>query len=193
VSGFSIVHTLGHDTRRHKFKVRPKVIDLGLRLRDVTAMRLDSEDVVFPTRLKKNPCVRLERCGATEAECSFLVHSDAAPYEGKRVELNAMASRQFLNFLEQKLAEHEVGKVVPDKEVLAKAYRLAYRKAAAQKAIDEVMKAVAEQTVDVPENLARMVGKRLRKEATESWDDAIAKIAATAFGTDDEGSDSVRC
>jgi hypothetical protein len=89
VSGFSIVHTLGHDTRRHKFKVRPKVIDLGLRLRDVTAMRLDSEDVVFPTRLKKNPCVRLERCGATEEECNFLVHSDAAPYEGKRVELNA--------------------------------------------------------------------------------------------------------
>jgi hypothetical protein len=185
VSGFSILHTLSHDTRRHKFKVRPKVFGLGLRLRDVTAMALDSEDVVFPTRLKKNPRVRLERCGATAEECTFLVHSDSAPYVGKRVELNAMASRQFINFLEQKLAEHGVAKVVPDKGVLAKAYRLAYRKAAAQKAIDEVMKAVAEQEVNVPENLARKVAKRLRKEATDSWDDAIATIAGEAFGKDD--------
>jgi hypothetical protein len=82
------------------------------------------------------------------------------------------------------LAEHGVAKVVPDKEVLAKAYRLAYRKAAAQKAIDEVTKAVAEQEVDVPENLARKVAKRLGREATESWDDAIAKIAREAFGKD---------
>ena len=115
-----------------------------------------------------------------------LVQSDAAPYEGQRVELNAMASRQFLNFLERKLAEHEVVKVVPDKEVLAKAYRLAYRKAAAQTAIDEVMKRVAEQKVDVPENLARKVAHLLGKEETKSWDDAIAKIAGEASGEDDE-------
>jgi hypothetical protein len=185
VSGFSILHTLCHDTRRHQFKVRPKVIDLGLRLSDVEAMGLDSEDVVFPTRLKKNPRDRLQRCGATEKECAFLVHSDATPYEGKRVELNAMASRQFIDFLEQKLAEHGVAKVVPNKEVLAKAYRLAYRKAAAQRAIDEAMQAVAQQDVDVPANLARRVAKRLGKEATESWDDAIAKIAREAFGKDD--------
>jgi hypothetical protein len=181
VSGFSILHTLCHDTRRHQFKVRPKVIDLGLRLRDVAAMALDHEDVVFPTRLQKNPRDRLERCGATGEECTFLVHSDAAPYEGKRVELNAMASRQFIDFLEQKLAEHRVIKVVPDKEILAKAYRLAYRKAAAQKAIDDVMKAVAEQEVDVPANLARKVAKRLGEEATESWDKTIAQIAGQAF------------
>jgi hypothetical protein len=185
VSGFSVLHTLAHDTRRHQFKVRPKVVDLGLRLSDVAAMELDAEDVEFPPRLKKNPRDRLGRCGATEAECSFLVQSDAAPYKGQRVELNAMASRPFLNFLERKLAEHGVVKVVPDKEVLAKAYRLAYRKAAAQKAIDEVMKMVAEQVVDVPENLARKVTKRLGKEATNSWDDAIAKIAGEAFGADD--------
>lgn len=184
VSGFSILHTLSHDTRRHKFKVRPKVIDLGLRLSDVEAMELDAEDVVFATRLKKDPRERLERCGAKEEECAFLVHSDAAPYKGQRVELNAMASRQFIDFLEQKLAKHGVVKVVPDKEVLAKAYRLAYRKAAAQKAIDEVMKTVAQQEVAVPKNLARKVGKRLGKESTQSWDDVLAKIAREAFGKD---------
>jgi hypothetical protein len=182
VSGFSILHTLCHDTRRHQFKVRPKVFDLGLRLGDVAAMGLESEDVIFPARLQKSPRERLERCGATKEECAFLVHSDAAPYEGRRVELNAMASRQFLNFLERKLAEHGVTKVVPGREVLAKAYRLAYRKAAAQRAIDDVMKEVAEREVDVPENLARRVAVRLGKESTESWDEAIAQIAGEAFG-----------
>ena len=161
------------------------MIDLGLRLDGVAAMGLESEDVVFPPRLRKSPRQRLVRCGATKEECAFLVRSDAAPYEGRRVELNAMASRQFLNFLERKLADHGVVKVVPGREVLAKAYRLAYRKAAAQKAIDDVMKAVAGRDVDVPENLARKVARRLGKEATESWDEAITKIAGEAFGGGD--------
>jgi DNA topoisomerase VI subunit B len=185
VSGFSILHTLSHDTRRHKFKVRPQVFDLGLRLSDATAMGLEAEDMVFPTRLKKNPRERLELCGATVEECRFLVSADAPPYEGKRVELNAMASRQFIDFLEQKLARHGVAKVIPNKEVLAKAYRLAYRKAAAQEAIDAVMKTVATQEVDIPENLARKVAKSLRSDATQSWDDVVATIAREEFSQDD--------
>jgi DNA topoisomerase VI subunit B len=185
VSGFSILHTLCHDTRRHRFAVRPKVVDLGLRLQDVTAMGLDPEDVVFPAQLKKDPRERLRRCGATAEECDFLIESDAAPYSGKRVELNAMASRQFIDFLEPKLAEQGVAKVVPDMEVLAKAYRLAYRKAAAQRAIDGVMRRVAEQNVDVPKDLGRRVAKRLEEDATRSWDDAIAKIARESSSKDD--------
>jgi hypothetical protein len=181
VSGFSILHTLSHDTRRYKFKVRPKVIDLGLRLGDVEKMELDYEAVVFPPKLKKNPRERLERCGATTEEGSVLVHSDAAPYAGQRVELNALASRQFLEFLEQKLAEHRVTKVIPGQEVLTKAYRLAYRKAAAQNAIDEVMAEVAEREVDVPANLAQKVAKRLRENPTASWDDALAAMAKQDF------------
>ena len=41
---------------------------------------------------------------------------------GERVELNAMTSGQFITWLEGKLDEHEVRKVVPDEEALAKAY-----------------------------------------------------------------------
>jgi hypothetical protein len=39
--------------------------------------------------------------------------------------------------------------------------------------------------MEAPENLAPTVAKRLRKEATASWDDAIAKIAGEKFGKDD--------
>jgi hypothetical protein len=47
------------------------------------------------------------------------------------------------------------------------------------------MKIVAEREVDIPENLTRTVAKRLREEATASWDDAIATIAREAFGQDE--------
>ena len=54
---------------------------------------------------------RLEINSATEAEIAFLL--DGPPCFGQRVELNAMASRQFVDFLEGKLREHGARKVIP--------------------------------------------------------------------------------
>jgi hypothetical protein len=42
----------------------------------------------------------------------------------QRVELNAMASEQFVACIERKLAEHGIKKIVPVKETLDEAYRL---------------------------------------------------------------------
>jgi hypothetical protein len=44
-------------------------------------------------------------------------------WEGERVELNAMTADQFIDWLERKLDEQGIGKVVPDPETLATAYR----------------------------------------------------------------------
>ena len=46
-AGFSITHTLGNDTRRYQFKTKPRLIDLGLRLKDVQSMGLTSEPVQY--------------------------------------------------------------------------------------------------------------------------------------------------
>lgn len=54
VSGLSIAHTLGHDTRRYKFHVEPNVIYVGLRLADIKRMKLQSEPVEFDQI--KHPC-----------------------------------------------------------------------------------------------------------------------------------------
>jgi len=43
-SGFSILGTLRSNTRRYSFRSRPNVIDLGLRLDDVTEFEDQAED-----------------------------------------------------------------------------------------------------------------------------------------------------
>jgi DNA topoisomerase VI subunit B len=97
-SGFSIVHTLRTSRRRYKFKTRPNVIDLGLRLEDVQARGLQSEPVQYHA-VKKAPQQRLRECGATQEECDFL--AEEQPYgrgwTGQRVELNAMDAPTFIS------------------------------------------------------------------------------------------------
>jgi tetratricopeptide (TPR) repeat protein len=101
-SGMGILHTIRNNTRRYTFADRPKVIDIGLRLKDCLAMGLESEPFEFPARLKKDPRENLERYGATKEEIKFLVTSKAPPWKGDRVELNSMVSRVWIDYVERK-------------------------------------------------------------------------------------------
>jgi hypothetical protein len=123
-SGFGIFYTLGHDTKRHEFETIPNVFDLGLRLTDVEEMELQSE----PYRLsqEKEPKIKLVE-GATEAELEFLIgerHRSGYKsrhnfyWDATRVELNAMTSPEIIAWLERKLLENDVEKLVPDMELL---------------------------------------------------------------------------
>lgn len=53
-TGFSIVHSLTHDTRRWRFSVRPRVIDMGLRLDDVQRNQLESEEVTYSAQTPRS-------------------------------------------------------------------------------------------------------------------------------------------
>jgi DNA topoisomerase VI subunit B len=172
-SGFSIVSTLRSDTRRYKFETPPKIIDLGLRLVDVTELRLESEEVEYSS---KNPKINLMESGATPEECSFLVRAKTASgWTGERVELNAMASNVFVEWLESKLTEVGVSKVVPNKETLKTAYRRAYKIAIIQEAVDRVLADIDSESVKIPYNLKTQVQKRI--EGTDlPWDLAVWEI-----------------
>src|SRR5271165_4862248 len=63
---------------------------------------LQSEPVSFGRISKGAISERLTRNGATKREIEFLL--TGPPDLGQRVELNAMSSRQFIDFLEAKLA-----------------------------------------------------------------------------------------
>jgi hypothetical protein len=120
VAGFNIAKTLTTSNRRHTFDGTPLVHDLGLRLDDALAMGLDDEPVVI--KQDKSPADNLTDAGATDDEIEFLIGKRTGRgWDGRRIELNAMTSRQFLHFLERKLQKHGVSPVVPDADLLAHA------------------------------------------------------------------------
>jgi hypothetical protein len=178
VSGLSIVHNLCHDTRRYTFQSDPNVIDIGLRLDDANDMGLQNEPVDFG-RKQKNPSEKLrDYDDVTEEEIDFLVDGGhAGGWSGKRVELNAMTSDQFVAWLERKLKEQGVKKVIPDQETLTAAWQRADRVSRIQEAIEEIEEEIESDETSVPKNLGVKVRRLIKKKPELSWDRALVQIA----------------
>lgn len=168
VAGFTILRTLTHDTRRFRFSYVIEPVDLGLRLADVEDMGLEAEDAA-PT--KSSDAVIRERvmeAGATEEEADFLV--------ARRVELNAMTSDQFVAFIEAKLEEHDIGKIIPEEKRLSDTYRLFERSLRLKKAFAKTKKSLAAVEVSVPPDFAKQVEDILEEEPALRWDAAVKRI-----------------
>ena len=121
--GFIICGTLSGDTDRYQFKgEKPKIIELGLRLADAKEMGLVSEYVEYDHDPEKN----LVKYGATKEERAFLrrgaIEGSKKKFWGERIELNAMTRDQFIEYVETKLEEAGVEKVIPDEEVINPLY-----------------------------------------------------------------------
>jgi hypothetical protein len=181
-SGFSICGTLGTTSRRYWFSNKPPIVDIGLRLSDVENMGLQSEPVPRITRgewLERKET--LKRHGATPEEIAFL--ADA------RVELNAMASRQIIDFIEKKFEEHGVKKVIPDNAVLEKHARRVIKHSLVQLEITKRDAEFSRQaaTTALPDNLREQLEEFLKGHPECSWDKAISHIVAAQ----DEGEDDL--
>jgi hypothetical protein len=167
-SGFSIAGTLRENTRRYQFTNAIKVIDIGLRLDDIDGLETENVHVQSPDAAGEN----LRQNGATEAEIDFLLH--------QRVELNALASDQLIALIERKLAEHSVGKVVPDDDTLTAAYRRMQRQILIQERIDEAMEKLGDEgdgAVSVPADLKGQIDARQNADRTLRWDEVLREIA----------------
>jgi DNA topoisomerase VI subunit B len=193
-SGFSILHTLRTDTRRYRFKSTPKVEDLGLTLDDVLAMNLQSEPQNL--RQRKDPRIDLARCGASPREQAFLITGDRRRnpqtntyyWPGQRVELNAMTSDVFVEWIERRLTEKHVTKVIPTAGTLAKAYRLAVRTKAINTELARIQETLATEAVNcfLPD-LVVEVQAEIAADPTLSWDAAVWKLVNDErFTSDDE-------
>ena len=186
ISGFSIRKTFTESGRRHEFKNKLDYVDIGLRLDDVGT--LPSEPVALFPRPSKKPLAhrrasvteRLRINGATEAEIDFLLTDEhGAPGSvGKRVELNAMTSDQFMAFVERKLAEQGAAKVIPDESLLAEAFSANVRGARVKLAFAVELQRLKDAAVNVPSDLAGRVRERLAANPTGTWIDAIEAMAA---------------
>ena len=176
-SGLGILHTLRTNTRRYQFQTRPSVVDLGLRLEDVRSLDLQTEPVEYSG--KKDPRIKLMEYGATREECQFLLRSRSAwgHYSGERVELNALGNDKLVSWLERKLAEAGVEKVIPDAEVLRKAYVRAQWISEIENIIlesQERLKRISED--DIPPDLEGQV-EDIIEDSPKSWDVAIWELA----------------
>src|SRR5690606_32331273 len=128
VMGLTIFSTFLKNTERYQYRSGLIVIDGGLRLAQAQAMQLQDESVVFSkTKSGKYKSPRpetLRENGATEEEIAFLIGDGRT---GRRVELNAMTSDQFVASVKAMLEANDLNqKVVPHHADLEEAYRQMY-------------------------------------------------------------------
>jgi hypothetical protein len=175
VSGFSIAGTLGTDSRRYTFDNEVPIIDIGLRLEDIDAMDLEAEEVKVEHTAARR--YTLAQHGATEEEIEFLTEPDD---DGvcHRVELNAMTSRQLVDFIEAKLVEHGVEKVVPANGALAQHARRMIEQELTRKALEAAAAEILQRAADVelPEDLEDRIQELIAEQPAMSWDLALAQI-----------------
>ena len=171
-AGFSIrAGFMQRQSRRYTFQNQIKVFDLGLRMDDVRHLIRAGRDEAA-AKEKAGPEVRranMLRNGATPEEAEYLLT--------RRVELNAFTSEEFVAFIERKLTEHGVKKIVPTKAILTDTYRTFAQGREAEKIIKrELKKLNGSSRIIVPPNLKERVEDYLRQHPVQRWDVAVAAI-----------------
>ena len=114
---------------------------------------------------------RLEQAGVDQDTIDFL--------DGQRVELNAMTSRQLVDFVEGKLKQHGIGKVIPDHDTLVEAYEMFVKSDRLAKAFEEMKDQLEdddEDPIEAPENLEAQVKKLLKKYPDITWHRAVELV-----------------
>jgi hypothetical protein len=167
VAGFTIVGTLRRDTRRYAFQNHIRTIDLGLRLDDIDG--LESEPAADTKTGEDRLREQLRNNGATNKEIQFLLKD--------RVELNAMGSDELIQFIEDKLEENGIKKVVPDRKLLEGAYREFDRGMRLDKLVEDAAKKLGKTThIKVPRDLEKRVWDVLDENDDLRWDEAVQVV-----------------
>lgn len=159
VAGFTILASLKNSSERYRFGSSIKVIDLGLRLEDVEAYGLESESVYHGREFST--------LNMSQAEAQFL--------QDERVELNAFASDDLIEWLEGKLTKHGVCKVIPKLPTLKDAYRRAVKVHQLNRVIEKSVEDFQNERISIPNDLKRYVERRLGEEPSLPWDHAVAE------------------
>lgn len=161
-SGLGVPCYTLHDLDKNGFVMIggfPFATDLGIRLEDVEEWGLAPESQTHsnPDKTREN----LLRNGATPAEADFISN-------GERVELNMFTGPDFIEFVEGKLCEHGVEKVVPDDETLEAAWKRVH-------VADRVNKLIEArwETADVPPMPDDLADRIRESDSTLSWDEAL--------------------
>jgi hypothetical protein len=185
LDGFKIAGTLREGTRRYSWRSRG-AIDLGLRGEDIETWELEREEVFYrgagghllddkeAIRRKIKPTVLSYGGNGTEVEI-LLTH---------RVELNAFSSDQLVEWIEGKLEEHGVKKVIPSDEVLLQAARGFARDAIAARHLKALGGQIAAELDGLElDNFRDEVVDALADTDELAWDEALKALVRQRVGT----------
>ena len=182
LAGLNILKTCYTDTKNYQFTEDVVVHDIGLRLEDVQALKLENEPFCF--KKMKDPKQAVLNAGGTEAESNYLVRKRRGKvWYGKRVELNAMDSRMMLNYLEQRFEEIGIKKAVPNNEHLIKEFKSQYKSNIIDNAVSEYrehMEYLIDKTIDkikipdaeLPENIHKIIIDQITG-TKKSWENGM--------------------
>jgi DNA topoisomerase VI subunit A len=172
-AGIIIKDTLKNDTRRYSYTSAPNVIDLGLHYRDIAGLSSEPSNSNVSDQ-------RLSKAGLSQAAINFL--------HDRRVELNAMTSRQLIDFVEGKLKQHGISKVIPDAETLARTYEMFAASDRLSEAFDELTQDLADESeqIKVPDDLKVRIETLLKENPDLTWHRAIRMIVDPDAPEDEE-------
>jgi hypothetical protein len=177
-AGIIIQDTLAKDTRRYSYSSPPDVIDLGLHYDDVSGLPSEPNSSNISDE-------RLAQAGLSRNAINFL--------RSQRVELNAMTSRELVDFVENKLKQHDIQKVMPDRETLARTYQLFAASNRLSEAFDEVKEELEEEreqaSINVPDDLEANVTAKLQEQPDIPWHRAVQLILDPNAEVDDDEED----
>jgi hypothetical protein len=181
-AGIIIKDTLANDTRRFSYTSPPTVIDLGLRFEDIDGLPSEPNNSTISDE-------RLSQAGLAPDAIDFL--------RTQRVELNAMTSRQLVDFVEAKLKQHSIRKVIPDRETLTSTYRMfaaSDRLFEAFQELQEKLENKDQETINVPDDLEAQIKTKIKESPDITWHRAVRLAVdpnAQEDDDDDENNDGV--
>jgi DNA topoisomerase VI subunit B len=188
VSGFTIGQ-IGKDNRRYTYENKIKVQNIGLRLDDILEIEgIDLDDMAERVRVidddvedrggkLENKREKLSETDATEDEIDFLLgEGEFAEHGSRRIELNALTSRQLVDLVESRLTQHGVTKIVPEAGDLAEAFRAYARAPKIKEAVEKAIEDLSGEDVEVPADLNEQVKDYLDEHPECPWEEAVAAI-----------------
>ena len=115
---------------------------------------LDYAESAFDQGSESSIRSNLRKNGATPEEIAFLLD--------QRVELNALPSDQLIEWIEGKLKDNGIGKVVPDKEVLSDAYQCIRAAVCVEHKVESLIEEAKNEIDDavVPLRMGRAIERR---------------------------------
>ena len=178
-AGIIIKDTLENDTRRYSYSSPPNVIDLGLHYDDVSSLTPEPSNSNISDE-------RLRQADLGQDAIDFL--------RDQRVELNAMTSRQLIDFVEDKLRQHGIGKLIPNNKTLEDTYKMFAASDRLFKAFEEMKEKIEEEEseedrIKVPDELAAKVNEQLEKSPRIPWHRAVRLIVDPDAPEDDDDDD----